>query len=393
MPRSPIAVFAMSLVLAAYASADVVGWRTDGSSRYPAADVPTEWGASKNVKWSVRTETWGNATPVIVGDRFFISQEPNLILCLALRDGKELWRRSAGYADLGEQHAEPRKHNTNGYTSPTVVSDGKVVAAVNGLGVVACWDLDGNKQWMRYIDSPRDAWGHSASPALAGDKLIVHINGNVYALALKDGKELWKGASASRWGSPVTVKVGDDYLVMAPAGDFFRASDGRKIASRVADLNYNVPVIANGVIYYLCGEKGIAAIEMPRSLAGAWTPKVLWKSTVAVKDRTYSSPLIHEGLAYLLNQRGTLFVIDIKDGKTVYQQAMNFGRGTGYPSIVLVGKHILVSYDSGATAVIEPGRAYKEIVRNTLEGFRATPVCAGDAMIVRTIRGVYAIAK
>jgi outer membrane protein assembly factor BamB/Spy/CpxP family protein refolding chaperone len=71
-----------------------VGWRHDGSGRFPDAAPPTEWSVEKNVLWKVPLPAASYATPVVVGDRLVVVSEPADVLCVNRTDGKVLWRAS-----------------------------------------------------------------------------------------------------------------------------------------------------------------------------------------------------------------------------------------------------------------------------------------------------------
>jgi len=90
--------------------AETQGWRTDGSGCYPDARPVTNWSATENVVWKTRMPSWGNATPVLAGDRLFVCAEPSTLICVSTRDGKILWQRPCTYAELltGEGAAKAR---------------------------------------------------------------------------------------------------------------------------------------------------------------------------------------------------------------------------------------------------------------------------------------------
>ena len=77
----------------------VVGWRGDGTGRYPTANPPTEWslkenGESKNILWKTKLPCYSWATPIIVGDKIITRSEPYDLICLDKNTGKLLWIRS-----------------------------------------------------------------------------------------------------------------------------------------------------------------------------------------------------------------------------------------------------------------------------------------------------------
>ncbi|MBN2583163.1 MAG: PQQ-binding-like beta-propeller repeat protein [Planctomycetes bacterium] len=290
------------------------------------------------------------------------------------------------------QYMDPPTHGTNGYTSATPVSDGKHVWVVFGTGVVACYDLDGNRKWITFVEQPkeRNGWGFCTSPVLAGDKLFVIID-SLVALNAADGKLVYRVPAQARWGTPTLTTVDGTEILVTAAGDFFRTSDGAKLLGRTVSLEYNQPIVEAGIVYFI--QNGGKAYKLPEQVSGdklEATP--LW-TTEPKKDRYYASPVIHDGLIYDITQASIFSAIDAATGKVVYEQNLGLGREQAYPSITLAGKHLFVSGSSGTTAVVEPGRTFKEIGRNTLESFRSTPVFRGTRMYVRTLKHVYCIGK
>ena len=278
-----------------------------------------------------------------------------------------------------EKWLNPPTHGVNGYTSATPASDGKRIYVLFGTGIASCYDLDGKRKWAVFVDKPTDGWGHSASPLLVGDKLIVHIR-NVYGLDAATGKVLWQVPSDARWGSPVHARIGDADVAVTANGDIIRVSDGKAIAKKLAGLAYCSPVVDGGAAYFI--EHGGKAVRLPDSADATNAPAILWE-TRPENDRYYASPVCHDGLIYAINQKQAWSVIDEATGKVLSATNLNLG-GTAYPSVALAGKRLYVSSDSGATVVLEPGREYKEVARNKLDGFRSTPLFQGKRIYVRT---------
>src|SRR5438093_4043530 len=79
-----------------------LGWRGDGTGRYPGATPPTSWErrksgagyAVRNIVWMSRLPSWGVSCPVIVGDRIFVTSEMTDLVCLEKATGRILWIRS-----------------------------------------------------------------------------------------------------------------------------------------------------------------------------------------------------------------------------------------------------------------------------------------------------------
>lgn len=97
MAKQIVTACVLGIMVAAVQAASPVGWRTDGTGRYPSAEPVTEWGPDKNVVWKCPMPSWSNSTPVIVGDKIFVCSEPTDLVCISKADGKILWKKSNGY--------------------------------------------------------------------------------------------------------------------------------------------------------------------------------------------------------------------------------------------------------------------------------------------------------
>lgn len=436
-------------------SKQMVGWRTDGTGKYLNAAPSTEWSAETNVVWKTSMPNRSNSTPVVVGDQIFVSSEPTTLVCVRASDGEILWQKTNTYLDMVppeevdkirqqleevdienttkefrstedqlndvknklkkspddaelkqkkeslsqkfeqlkaklepvDKYVIPRTHDVNGYSSPTPVSDGKNVYVVFGTGVAACYDMKGNRKWIKLIEKPTDAWGHSASPALVGDKLLVHIK-NMIALDKKTGEVIWKSEAKPRWGTAAHTRIGDVDVIITPNGDFFRVSDGKLIAKDTSFLEYAGPIVHDGVVYFI--QHGGKAFKLPLEAADTITPELLWE-TKPHKERYYASSVYHEGLIYAVNQKARFSVIDANTGEVVHKQKLKLGKGTVYPSVTLAGNYLFISSEDGTTLLLKAGREPSEIAKNTLEGFRSSPVFVGERMYVRCLEHLYCI--
>ena len=383
------------LILASAATAEVVGWRSDGTGSYPGADAVAQWSETTNVIWKTALPAWANATPVIVGERIIVTSEPTDVLALAKADGEILWRVSLDYASVGIADAgrRPRAHGSNGYASPTPVSDGEQVYVLLGTGVAAALDVrTGEVAWARLIEQPRHGWGHSASPLLADGNLIVHI-GQLHALDPQTGQSLWAVDAPVRWGTPVTTSVGETPIIITPAGDVFRAADGHRLAQEVGSLAYATPLVDGDRVYFI--ENNAVAIRLPASAAEPFDVDRLWTARIQ-GSRHYASALLHEGLLYAASREERFAVLDAETGEVLDQSRLRLGGRSAdsvYPSVTLAGPHVLVSSESGQTLVFAPGREPEQLAHNTLEGFRASPVLDGDRMYIRGFEHLYCIGR
>jgi outer membrane protein assembly factor BamB len=442
-----------------------LGFRTDGTGRYPKADPPLHWGPTQNVVWHIKL-TQSNAIPVIVGDKLLTCAEPCVLLCVNKADGQILWQKESTFKEIAltdkektqfeaervrkdelrkqesalekersalskmvkegtvlkdeaeskikvfnsqieklralrkelttfNRYTEPGKgadgfHPTGGYTSPTPVTDGKRIYVIYGNGLAACYDLAGNRLWLKLVEHPTADYGHGASPVLVNDKLLVHFS-DLVALNVADGSEAWRVKIPPSHGTAMHARLGAVDVAIHPRGDVIRVSDGALLAKGLGSTGPNSPLVQDGKVYFVHGQ--VRGYELPTSsdVPAKWAP--LWKGTnLKGSGYWFSSPILHEGLIYALSRDGMFSVVDAETGKLVYDQRLELG-GDAYPSITLAGKYLYVSSDNGTTLVLQPGREYKELARNSLETFRSSLVFEGKRMYVRTTKGLWCIGE
>ena len=460
------AILSLAVALGSSAGQTPLGFRTDGTGRYPDADPPLTWADDKNVVWHIPL-TQSNAIPVILGDKLLTCAEPCVLLCVNKLDGTILWKGESSYkelpltdqeksqfevekqrnAELGKhqsaldkessllrkalkdgtapkdevdkkldglkvqsdeikarraeltvfnRYSEPGKgaggfHPTGGYSSATPVTDGKRIYVIFGNGLAACYDLDGNRQWLKLIEHPTAAYGHGASPVLVKDKLLVHFT-DLVALDVKDGSEAWRVKIPPSHGTSMHARIGDVDVAIHPQGLVIRIDDGAILAKGLGSTGPNSPLVQDGKVFFVAGQ--VRGYALPTSLdaAGKWPP--LWKGT-NLKGGGYwfPSPILHDKLIYAMNAHSIFTVVDAETGKIVYEQRLEFGGGQSYPSITLAGSRLYASSDNGVTLVLEPGREYKELAHNALEPFRSSLVFEGKRMYVRTTKGLWCIGE
>lgn len=378
----PVAALAL-LAASAPAPAEVLGWRMDGDGRYPDTDPPLSWSTTESVVWKTPLASFSNASPVLLEGKglVVVLDEPDGIVAVRAKDGSIAWRASTG--DVAG--SRPGAHDANGWTSPTPVSDGESVYAVFGSGVVAAYALDGTRRWARAVQQPKHRWGHSASPALGGGRLIVHLV-DVIALDPRTGEEVWRAASDPRWGSPVVARVGGTDVVLTPAGDVFRADDGTRVASEIGSLQYATPLVQDGVVYFV--EKRATAVRLPAKLDAPF--ETVWEARLQ-GSRHYASPVVHEGLLYAISREQQFAILDAATGEVLHQSRLELDDKTNsaYPSLAVAGGKIFVGAENGTTVVLRPGRTYDEIARSSVEGYRSSPVFAGKRMYLRAFENLY----
>ena len=455
MVRTARFLAAFQIVVAVYVSgplsaADGIGWRADGTGSFSNAQPPIVWSEDRNVAWKTELPGRSHSSPTVVGDRVFVCSDPAELLCINAADGEILWQMSHQWADvfsaekvaqieasyvrakelerarkaLQKEVSELRKVDREGSkekveklkqqaialeaqrqevvkypelkrggagnSAATPVSDGDTVVALFGSGVIAAYSVAGERLWMTHIEAPKSGFGHSTSPVLVDGLVIVHIR-DMVALDAKTGDEVWRTTLPSRWGTPVVASVGDVPIVISPGGSIVRAGDGAVVASKLFGLGNNSPIVAGQIIYAM--EPGrFKALRLPAVMADAIEVETVWESR-GTRQRTFASPLLHNGEIYTVTESGIFEVTSAETGKLLERRRMEFEKGRVYASISAAGNLIFIGCDSGETAIIRAGGDYEEIARNRTEGYSSTPVFSGRRAFIRAKSHLYCITE
>jgi outer membrane protein assembly factor BamB len=395
---------------------------------------------SKNILWVTPLPGRSTATPILVGDRLFVLAEPDELLCLDKNSGRVLWsaavspyetltpeekQANPAYAERVDPLVARLKEETDpvkrvrlraevrkalegidparfrivadghfeshfgivGFTMPTPVSDGKHVYVWNGMGVAACFDLDGRRLWITRVQAGPLTYG--SSPALADGVLVVFLNG-LFGLDAKTGKLLWQQPRVRHnVGALLGATVAGKPVVVTQRGDLVRPTDGELLyrprdSGATGDTGWAPPVILGARLYLpKYGVTTLGVWDLADVRPGAWEPRLEKEIHLPEEvshgpggkwvDRwTAGSPLVWDGIAYESDIYQTLYAVDLSTGRMVYRHEMDLEGLTHYNAVAvaasptLVGKHILVSDNQGTTLVLEPGTLYRAVARNRI---------------------------
>jgi outer membrane protein assembly factor BamB len=396
------------------------GWRGprgDGTSS--ETGVPLEWGRARNVRWKVPIPGVGHSSPVVWGDRIFVTtcvEEEGkgkertgrrVLLCLDRRSGKELWQRTVLRAKL------ERKHALNSYASSTPVTDGKHVW-VSFLDFpdmrVYCYDVAGNKVWERSPGPLLSVHGFCSSPVL--HKGLVILNGDqdakAYLVALdqKTGAERWRADRPNRTRSyctpillPDPKRPGVTQLVLsgskcvtgydADTGKLLWIVDG-PTEQYVASL-----VHLDGVLFLTTGfpQRHLMGISPEGNGNITHTRHVLWHVPHTVnRDRGASyvpSPIGHAGHFFVVSDPGYLSCLEAKTGKRLWMHKL--GRRHSASPVLLEG-HLVLPDDDGTTWVVKAGPKFEVAHKNVLgEPIYASPAVSRGQLFLRSDKHLWCV--
>jgi outer membrane protein assembly factor BamB len=187
------------------------------------AAPPSTWGPKENVRWRTELPGKSNGSPVVWGDRVFVTQyveaeKRRTVMCFDRGDGKLLWQSGIAY-DQPEAH-----HPDNPYCSGTPATDGQRVVACFGSAGVYCYDFAGKELWHRDLGKLNHMFGNAISPMIVGDRVILNFGpgegARLVGLDKQSGEVKWevkppaveeseKTMTAARFAGPgVTLLMG-----------------------------------------------------------------------------------------------------------------------------------------------------------------------------------------
>lgn len=422
----------------------------------PAGDPPVEWSETKNVKWKVELPGNGTSTPVIYGDKIFLTaalpaegetggpedaKQPGsapeppreggrrerggrgrggfgggggggetpdkpyrfVLLCLERATGKILWERVATQEKPHEGH-----HRDHGYASHSPVTDGERVYAYFGSRGLHCFDMDGKPLWSKSLGRmrTRGTFGEGSSPLLVDDLIVVNWDHEgddfVAAFDKKTGEEKWRKErdEPTSWSTPLAVEHEGKKQIVISATNRVRAYDPANgdVIWECGGMTANTiptPVASADMVYAISGFRGSAlrAIRLGRTGDLTDTDAVAW--TYDSKTPYVPSPLLYEGRLYFFSgNTGVLTCLDAKTGKVLIDAERIPALSGVYASPVGVNGRVYLTGRNGEGVVLKASDSLEILATNKLdEKFDASPAVAGDELYLRGHKHLYCLSK
>ena len=407
-------------------------WRGPlGTGVAPHGNPPVEWSESRNVRWKISIPGKGLSSPVIWGDRIFLTtaipvgeievprsthasgahdnvrpsrRQEFVVLAVDRRDGGIVWQRT-----VSTHRPHESTHETGSWASNSPVTDGKRVFASFGSGGLYALDRDGEPLWQSNLGQLDIKHGHGegSSPALRGDTLVLNWDheGDSFVVALdkRNGKQRWKVPrdEGTSWSSPLIVEHDSGSQVIVAATNRVRSyglDDGRLIWE-CGGLSGNVvasPVAADGYVYVANSyeTRSMLAIRLEGARGDiTGTDAVVWTRN---RDTPYvPSPVLYgESLCFLKHYQALLTCVQAKTGTTLFGPERLPGIRNVYASPAgAAGRLYIVDLD-GSALVINHGTELEVLANNRLDdSFSASPAFIGDELYLRGERHLYCIAE
>lgn len=405
--------------------------------------TPTHWNvpAGENVKWKTAIPGLGHSSPVIWGNRLFVTTAISgqtdaklrvglygdirsveddtvhkwIVYCLDKRTGKILWERVAhtGVPKI-------KRHTKATHASSTPATDGKHLVAMFGSEGLYCYDINGKLLWKKdlgvldsgYYQVAAAQWGFGSSPIIFKDKIFLQCDVQkgsfVAAFSIKDGRELWRTPreDVPTWGSPTVCQFGGRTLLLVNGYKHiggYDAETGKEVwrLKGGGDIPVPTPIVAHDLVFITNAHGRMAPIYAVRldaagdiSLAENTTSNkhVAW---MLPRDGAYMiTPLVYGDYLYVGKDNGVLSCFEAKTGTRVYQERLGDGK-TGFTASPVGGDgKLYYSSEDGDVYVVKAGTKFETLSKNSMgEVCMATPAISEGVLFFRTQGHVVGIAE
>ena len=361
-------------------------------------DYPTEWdgAAGKNIEWKIEIPKKGKSSPVIWGDKIFITGAQDKVCevyCIDKKSGKILWTGSA--SDIpGEPATLPKVDADAGTAVSTVATNGAVVCAVFSNGNLICFDPDGKKKWAKNIGVPESSYGYSSSLLIYNDLLLVQFDSNtkisLMGIDLQTGDQKWETIRPGRpvWSSPVMAFFeGKPELIINgnPVVSSYDPMEGKelwKLECMSGDVAPSVAV--NSTMAYAVTDYAKLVAIKPGTGAS-----VVWEDNTYTPD--VSSPVANDKYLFVSTGNGDVACYNAIKGDTLWT---HYFQDPFYASPIIADDKVYLLDRSGIMHIVKAGPEYSLVAESPLgETADCSPAFSDQKIYIRARKNLYCISK
>ena len=432
-------MFLAAVVICASVSqgGDWAHWRGpwfNGSS--DETNLPVKWSQTENVAWVAELPGASAATPVVSGDRVFVTsvdaeKETLLAMCFDRETGKLLWKH--------ESPGPIRRDYRSNFAAPSAVTDGKIVVFFFSTGQLTGYDFDGQRIWSRNIKKDYGTfafqWTFSSSPTIVDGKLYLQVlqrdvpvrgrgfsdrENKSYILAMNPatGKTIWRHIRPSKavaesleaFSTPVPAVLGGVKQLLVVGGDALSGHDLRtgKELWRWGTWNPNrtghwrlvpSPVEGKGVVL-ACGPKNAPIFAVAPNKAGVLDDSAIVWDTKEKKEvgSDVPTPAFYDGDFFILNDlRKNLSRVEPRTGRVKWTIPTPDRAKYEASPLAADGKIYIINHEGeAAVSAAGDGKVISEITMDDPAGrevVRASISAAKGQLFIRTTRKLYCIGK
>ena len=399
-------------------------------------NLPSDWSQTEGIVWSVDLTGSSAATPIIWGDRIFLSgvdstRDVLLAMCFNRSNGNLIWQHEIA---KGISHD---RRSTFAASSP--VTDGKIVVFFYANGDLVCFNMNGNSQWSRNLHNDYGQfafqWTFGSSPTLFGGRLFVQIlqrdvpvrgrglqdqKNESYILAIDPdtGKTLWRQIRKSEaqaeareaYSTPIPFSFNGNYHLLIAGGDVLTGHDletGKELwrwgtwnPRRIGHWRLVPSPVAGEDVVLVCAPKNDPIYAIRPKGSGVYDDSAIaWISRdVREISSDVPTPAFYDSDFFVLSDlRKCLSRVEPGTGKVKWTiQTPGNAKYEASP-LAADGKIYLINH-SGEAAVIDAanGDVLKVIKMDKVSGqevVRASISTAHGQLFIRTTHRLYCVGK
>ncbi len=377
-------------------------------------NLPETWSETENVLWKVDLPGRGSSSPVVLGEKVFLTSYTGYgfnnkapvgkpedlmrhLLCYHRDTGKLLWKKDV--PNRGKVRIYEHFMGTHGYASHTPVTDGKTIYCWFGSHGAVAFDLDGNQLWENSpFDMSPTTFGSGASPVLFENLVLYNANleGRLFvALDQQTGKEVWRRERIASYTTPVFAKLESGPEMIINRGNSLAAFDPRTgedlwhCSHEHRGYIIPIPIVREDMVYAYNGN-GHDLMAVKAGGRGNVSSAKLWSYLLS---NTVPSPVFADGLIYITNQ-SILHCIRASDGELIYKERLPRIRDP-YSSLLVADGKIYLTGRRGTTSVVKAGPSFELLATNIIAGddsyFNASPAVSEGKLFIRSQDWLYCI--
>lgn len=364
--------------------------------------LPLVWSETKNVRWKAAIPGRGWSSPAIQGDRIWLTT--------ATDEGKSLRAisvdRNTGAilqnVEIFRVKSLGNLNSKNSQASPTPVLEGDRVYLHFGAYGTACVTQSGEIVWKTRLDYDNGQHGPGGSPVIYDNLLILSCDGQdvqyVVALDKLTGKVRWKKLREGyqAYTTPLVVRLPAGDQVISPGAlraVSYEPRTGKELWQvRYGDGFSNVPrpVYGNGLVFICTGFQQPSLLAVRLDGRGDVTKShIAWTLKRGVS--LTPSPLLVGDELYMVSDNGVASCIDAKTGAPYWQVRLG---GNHSASPIYADGRIYFLSEEGESVVIAPGKEFKALAKNQLDGpTLASMAVSNGSIFVRSQTHLYRLSN
>lgn len=370
----------------------------DGNSITQRSEVPTTWDeqAGKNIKWKTEVLKPGFSSPIVWGNKIFLSggdKGSRRVMLYDAVDGKLVWQREV-CGIPGSPSQLPEVTDDTGYAAASMTTDGRQVYAIFANGDLISYNFNGDVVWSRNLGVPENHYGHSSSLMIRNGILVVQYDHSkatsLIGIKPDTGKTIWKtehGGDIS-WASPIFVEVKGEILIISATSRLVTAHslETGKEVWQVECMGGEVaasPAYADGHVYVTNDNASTVSINVE-------TGKLRWQND-SLDMPDVASPVVKGKYLFMATSTSLLVCVNTETGKRIWEKEFPTGF---YSSPILVGENIYVTDLKGVTYILKLGDKYEEVSKGSVnDQVVTTPAFVGNCIYIRGKKFLYCISE